>query len=98
MTFNYLYQYNNAPVLRQRLSMLNEKPVITITPDYERTHVIGETASNAFDDWVVRGEIGYFSEHYFIGKNPLLNQDVVKSPELQYVLGLDWTGMHSGMC
>ncbi|MCK5355026.1 MAG: hypothetical protein KAJ63_07895, partial [Methyloprofundus sp.] len=61
-----------------------------ITPDYERTHVIGATASNAFDDWVIRGEIGYFTEHYFIGNNPLLNQGVVKSPELQYALGLDW--------
>lgn len=90
LTFNYLYQYNNAPVLRQSLSMLNNAPVVTITSDYERTHIIGATASNAFDDWVVRGEIGYFSEHYFIGNNPLQNQGVIKSPELHYVLGLDW--------
>jgi len=90
ITFNYLYQYNNAPVLRQNLSIVNETPVVTITPDYERTHVIGATASNAFDDWVIRGEIGYFTEHYFIGNNPLISQGVVKSPELQYVLGLDW--------
>ncbi|MCK4841380.1 MAG: hypothetical protein KAT04_05800, partial [Methylococcales bacterium] len=40
--------------------------------------------------WVVRGEIGYFTEHYFISKSPLQNQGVVKSPELHYVLGLDW--------
>ena len=90
ITFNYLYQYNNAPVLRQSLSLVNDQPVVTISPDYERTHVIGATASNAFDDWVVRGEIGYFTAHYFIGNNPLFNQGVVKSPELQYVLGLDW--------
>ena len=90
ITFNYLYQYNNAPVLRQSLSIVNGQPVVTISPDYERTHVIGATASTAFDDWVVRGEIGYFTEHYFIGNNPFVNQGVVKSPELQYVLGLDW--------
>jgi len=90
ITFNYLYQYDNLPVLRQRISIVNGNPVVTISPEYERTHVIGSTFSNAFSDWVVRGEIGFFTEHYFIGKNPLLNQGVVKSPELHYVLGLDW--------
>jgi len=90
ITFNYLYQYNNLAVLRQNLSVDNGKPVVTITPEYERTHVIGGTFSNAFSDWVIRGEIGYFTDHYFIAKNSLQNQGVVKSPELHYVLGLDW--------
>ena len=90
ITFNYLYQYNNLPVLRQNLSLAGGNPVVTITPEYERTHVFGTTFSNAFDDWVVRGEFGYFTDHYFIGKNPMQNQGVVKSPELHYVLGLDW--------
>jgi len=90
ISFNYLYQYNNLAVLRQNLSMDNGKPTVTITPEYERTHVIGGTFSNAFSDWVVRGELGYFSDHYFIAKNAQQNQGVVKSPELHYVLGLDW--------
>ncbi len=90
ITFNYLYQYNNLPVLRQRLSVASGSPVVTVTPEYERTHVIATTFSNAFSDWVVRGEVVYFTEHYFIGKNPLQNLGVVKSPELHYVLGLDW--------
>ncbi len=90
ITFNYLYQYNNLAVLRQNLSLASGKPVVTITPEYERTHVIGGTFSNAYADWVVRGEVGYFTNHYFIAKNSLQNQGVVKSPELHYVLGLDW--------
>jgi hypothetical protein len=90
ITFNYLYQYNNLPVLRQSLSLSDGNPIITITPEYERTHVFGTTFSNAFSSWVVRGEVAYFSEHYFIRKNALQNQGVVKSPELHYVLGLDW--------
>ena len=90
ITFNYLYQYNNLPVLRQNLSMASGKPVVTISPEYERTHVIGGTFSNAFSDWVVRGEVGYFTDHYFIAKNSSENQGIVKSPELHYVLGLDW--------
>ncbi len=90
ITFNYLYQYNNLAVLRQNLSLASGKPVVTITPEYERTHVFGGTFSNAYADWVVRGEVGYFTDHYFIAKNSLQNQGVVKSPELHYVLGLDW--------
>ncbi len=90
ITFNYLYQYNNLPVLRQNLAIVDSQAVVTITPEYERTHIFGATFSNAFSDWVVRGEIAYFTEHYFIGKNSLQNQGVVKSPELHYVVGLDW--------
>ncbi len=90
ITFNYLYQYNNLAVLRQNLSLASGKPVVTITPEYERTHVFGGTFSNAYADWVVRGEVGYFTDHYFIAKNSSQNQGVVKSPELHYVLGLDW--------
>jgi hypothetical protein len=90
VTFNYLYQYNNLPVLRQNLSIVGGTPVVMVTPEYERTHVFGTTFTNAFSNWVVRGEIGYFTEHYFIRKNSLKNQGVVQSPELHYVLGLDW--------
>jgi hypothetical protein len=90
ITFNYLYQYNNLPVLRQQLAVSDGKPVVSIIPEYERTHVFGTTFSNAFGDWVIRGEIGYFTDHFFIAKNPFLNQGVVKSPELNYVFGVDW--------
>lgn len=90
ITFNYLYQYNNLPVLRQNLRLQNGRPSITITPVYERTHVFGSTFSTAFSDWVARGEFAYFSDHYFIGRDPVQNQGVVRSPELHYVLGLDW--------
>ena len=90
ISFNYLYQYNNFAVLKQNVSLFEDKPVVTITPEYQRTHVIGGTFSNAFSDWVIRGEVGYFTDHYFIAKNALRHQGVVKSPELHYVLGLDW--------
>ncbi len=90
ISVNYLYQYNNLPALKQNIALENGKPTITISPEYQRTHVIGGTFSNAFSDWVVRGELGYFTKHYFIAKNPQQNQGVVKSPELHYVLGLDW--------
>ena len=90
ITFNYLYQYDNLPALRQRLSLIEGQPLVTVTPEYQRTHVFGTTFSNAFSDWVLRGEFAYFSQHSFIGIDPLRGQGVVQSPELHYVLGLDW--------
>jgi len=92
ITFNYLYQYDNLPVLRQRLTLTGREPAVTITPEYERTHVLGTTFSTAVGDWVIRGEMGYFSRKFFIGMDPTRHHGVVKSPHLHYVLGLDWNG------
>ncbi len=90
VTFNYLYQYDNLPALRQKLALVGGQPVVTVTPQYRRTHVFGITFSNAFEDWVVRGEFAYFSKHSFIGRDLRREEGVVSSPELHYVLGLDW--------
>ncbi|MGR8932050.1 MAG: DUF1302 family protein [Gammaproteobacteria bacterium] len=90
ITFNYLYQYDNLPVLRRKLSLAEVQPLVTVTPEYQRTHVFGITFSNAFDDWVLRGEFAYFSKHAFIGRDIRINDGIVQSPELHYVLGLDW--------
>lgn len=90
ITFNYLYQYDNLPVLRQKLSLDGGQASVTVTPEYQRTHVFGVTFSNAFDDWVLRGEFAYFSKHAFIGRDIRIDDGIVQSPELHYVLGLDW--------
>ena len=90
ITFNYLYQYDNLPVLKQRLTVEDGQPLVTVTPEYQRTHVFGATFSNAFEDWVLRGEFAYFSKHSFIGRDIRINDGIVQSPELHYVLGLDW--------
>ncbi len=92
ITFNYLYQYANLPVLRQNVALVEGKPEVIVTPGYERTHVLGTTFSTALGDWVLRGEVGYFSRTFFIGKDPTRHHGVVKSPHLNYVLGLDWNG------
>ncbi len=93
ITLNYLYQYSNFPVLFQRLVMSPTGPVAVIEPRYERTHVIGGTFSNAFGEWVVRGELGYFSDQFFLTDNASDADGIVESPELSYVLGFDWTGI-----
>ena len=91
ISFNYLYQYNNLAVLYQDISLLPSGALVTVNQEYERTHVIGGSFSNAFGNMVVRGELGYFTDHYFISKN-IEQRGIDDSPELSYVLGLDWTG------
>lgn len=93
ITLNYLYQYNNFPVLFQRLELSETGPVAVIEPRYERTHMLGGTFSNAFGDWVVRGELGYFTDRFFLTDDAADSDGIVTSPELSYVLGLDWTGI-----
>ncbi|NOY17296.1 MAG: hypothetical protein GXP23_10285 [Gammaproteobacteria bacterium] len=93
LTFNYLYQYDNQPVLFQRSKMTATGPMVIVTPKYERTHVFGGTFSNAFGEWVARGEVGYFTNRYFLTSDPSDRDGVFEGPELSYVFGLDWSGL-----
>ena len=91
LSFNYLYQYYNQPVLHQNV-VQGSLAQVEVVPRYHRTHVIGGTFSRAFGDWVIRGELGYFSDRFFITENPLLSEGVASSAELSAMMGLDWSG------
>jgi hypothetical protein len=93
ITLNYLYQYDDSPVLFQRLETGASGPVAVIEPRYERTHVLGGTFSNAFGEWVARGELGYFTDQFYLTDDASDADGIVESPQLSYVLGLDWTGI-----
>jgi len=92
LTFNYLYHYDDKPVLHRQLSLTPSGPVATITPRYERSHLIGTTFSNAFGDLTLRGEVGYSLNRYISTNSVSDNDGVIKTDELAYVLGLDWFG------
>ncbi|MCP4407272.1 MAG: hypothetical protein GY807_05820 [Gammaproteobacteria bacterium] len=93
LSLNYLYQYHNQPALHQRI-IPGPAPVVEITLRYHRTHLLGGAFSRALEDWVVRGEFGYFSDRFFVSADPSFADGVAKSRELSYVLGLDWSGLH----
>ncbi|MBL6692091.1 MAG: hypothetical protein ISQ58_07970 [Pseudomonadales bacterium] len=92
LSLTYLYQYHNQPAFHQRF-VPGLTPVVEVTPRYHRTHVVGGTFSRAFGDWVIRGEIGYFTDRFFLTDNPTDTDGVAESAELSYVLGLDWSGL-----
>ncbi len=93
LTLNYLYHYDDIPVLYRTVNITPTGPTITINPKYERSHLIGGTFSNAFGDFTVRGEFGYSTDKYYSTTNPADIDGVHKSDEFAYVLGLDYFGI-----
>ena len=88
LSLNYAYHYFDRPVIRRDFSAEG----IAVRADYERTHLLGGTFSNVFDDFTLRGEVGYSSDRYFLTDNVSDPDGVVQSGEFSYVLGLDYQG------
>lgn len=95
LTLNYLYQYDNFALLYQRRSLTSHGLHVEIEPQYRRTHVLGGSFSNAFDHWVLRGELAYFSNRYFLAEGPSTSNGLAKGEEISYVIGLDWAGLEN---
>ncbi len=87
LTANYLYHYQDQPVLE--LDRSGE--VTQVIPTYKRTHLAGFSASTAFADFVFRGELGYSTDRYFTSNDSA--EGFEKSHEVSGVLGLDYSGL-----
>lgn len=86
LSFNYLYHYEDTPVVRRRISPTG----VTVSTDYERSHLIGGSFSNTFDKITIRGELGYATGRHFITRLASDSDGVVQTDELSFVLGLDY--------
>ncbi len=87
LTLNYLYHYHDQAVLYQT----RDAGGITITPRYERTHLVGGTFANAFGDFTLRGELGYSTDRFFLSNDPDDSDGIAQSGELGYVAALDYS-------
>ena len=92
LTLNYLYYYDDFPIPFRRLSLTPMGPLVTVTPEYRRSHLVGVTFSNSFGDLTLRGELGYSTDRYFATSDPTDSDGVIETGELLYVLGFDWYG------
>ena len=95
LSLNYLYQYDNFALLYQKRSLTADGPLVTIEPQYRRTHVLGGSFSNAFDNWVLRGELAYFTDRYYLAKGLSDSDGITHGKEMSYVVGLDWAGLEN---
>ena len=89
ITLNYLYHYKDNPVFYRQILGTQ----VTITSEYERTHLIGGTFSNAFGDYIFRSEIGYSTNSYHVTHDAMDSDGIEETGEASYVLGLDYSGI-----
>ncbi|MEH6474009.1 MAG: DUF1302 family protein [Halopseudomonas sp.] len=88
LTLNYLYHYNDFPVLYRSL----QGSTLLLQPEYERSHLLGGSLSNSFGELTLRAEIGFNSDSFFISRD-LSQRGIANSGELSSVIGLDWHGL-----
>lgn len=93
LTFNYFYHYLDAPVNYQFI----DQNIVSIDAKYERSHLIGGTASKAFGDITLRTELGYSSDSFHLVENDAANYQTKKgihqSADISSVIGLDYQGL-----
>jgi len=84
---NYLYVFDDAAVFRRAVE---DEETLSVTPQYERTHLLGGSASNAFGKFTVRTELGLRTNKFILTAAPDDEDGVFDSAELSYVIGLDY--------
>jgi len=84
LSLNYLYHTVDDPLIR----VLPDQR--RVEARYNRSHLIGATASRPYGDITVRTELGVETKRRF---NVIADSPVVETEELSYVLGLDYSGI-----
>jgi hypothetical protein len=92
LTANYLWHFDDRPVLRRALDLSRPVPTVVATPVYRRAHVVGATASNAFGDLTLRLETALTTPIHLPTARFADADGIVQSDELAAVVGLDWYG------
>ncbi len=92
LTANYFYHFHDSAVAYQQLV----GQALFIQAEYERSHLIGFTASNSFGDYTLRTEAGWYSHSYHLSDSLQAHQKrqgIKHSEEFSSVIGLDWQGL-----
>jgi hypothetical protein len=96
LSLNYLYQYGDLPVPFQRLASGAGAITAVLDPAYERSHLVGGTASTAIGDLILRTEVAWNSDSWFISADRVVG-GVESTPDVSSVVGLDWQFASSGL-
>ena len=99
ITYNYLYHTLDAPVYYQTQVWVPDQEEVHINARYQRSHLLGATASKAFDSFTLRSEVGYSTHSYHLIDSASTEfssqQGVQQSADLSSVIGLDWQGLEN---
>ena len=86
VTLNYLHHRHDAPVPFRSVTAEG----VLVEPRYMPTDLIGGTFSNAFGKATLRGEVGYSTRRWFATQDRADADGVFKTPEIAWVLGVDY--------
>jgi hypothetical protein len=86
VSLNYLYHYVDEPIVSASAQTNSE-----LLQNYERSHLLGGTASSALGDWTIRAEIAFETNRYHRTKQSL--PGVVQANQWSSVIGLDYQGL-----
>jgi hypothetical protein len=90
ISLNYLYHYVDELIVSASAQTNSEIPHILLTQNYERSHLLGGTASSALGDWTIRAEIAFETNRYHRTKHSL--PGVVQASQWSSVIGVDYQG------
>jgi hypothetical protein len=90
VSLNYLYHYVDEPIVSASTQTNSKIPHIQLTQNYERSHLLGGTASSALGDWIIRAEIAFESNRYHRTKQSFSR--IVQANQWSSVIGLDYQG------
>ena len=86
-TLNYLYTWDNTPV--QKKAFDPAAGTITVSPEYERMHIIGGSVVNVLFDTVVRFELAGKLGLYFDVDDVTVPDMVVEKDTIEYALAFE---------
>ena len=86
-TLNYLYSWDFIPVFKTTVA--EETGSMTVSPEYERLHILGGSWANVFWNTVVRGEIAVSFDKYFSVDDVSVPDMVTQKNLLDYALAFE---------
>ncbi|MEP0176458.1 MAG: DUF1302 family protein [Paraglaciecola sp.] len=85
----YFYHYRDESVLYRE----HVEEALIIQPQFERSHLLGFSASNVLGDVILRSEVGYSTNVHYLTDWSVTQNDQHTSSEVAMVLGLDYQGI-----
>jgi hypothetical protein len=92
LSANALWHYDDIPIPFRTIELRGGVPAVTVRPGYRRTAVLGGSASSAFGNLAVRGELAAQLARFVPTADAADRDGVVRTTDVGWVLGLDWYG------
>ncbi|RIL06320.1 MAG: hypothetical protein DCC71_07285 [Proteobacteria bacterium] len=93
LSANALWHHDDVPIPFRTIDVASGAPRVRVEPGFERSAVLGGTASSAFGNLTVRGEFAAQLDRW-VPVDDLGDRDGVRrTSEFGWVVGLDWWGI-----